>query len=178
VLCLLNRGQETEALNHLELLLSGNNTNSSFLATKGFILFQQEDIDSALKYLRLAIKQDPKNKEALINLAMSLSTTNAYAEADRYLRQARKIDPKNLIIHLGLLQNAIVMQDSGRINQYLYNISKLFRMREITYFFSEHAKGYHLIYDTLAPIHDQIILPYLAVFIKEQALKLDDIMVK
>ena len=39
------------------------------------------------------------------------------------------------------------------------------------YFFTEHAKGYHYINGTLVPIEDQIILPYLADFLKEISTK-------
>jgi tetratricopeptide (TPR) repeat protein len=169
VLCLLNIQKEAEALVSLELLLTRQKNNGRLLAIKGFILLQQGKTDLALHHLRRALKLNPYDKDVLLCLAMALSAKNEYKRADWYLRLAKKSHPQNLAIVLGLLQNAIKMQDVDRINAYLLQLIDLFRMDEITYFFTEHAKGYHYINGTMVPIEDSIILPYLAAFVKKKA---------
>ncbi len=178
VLCLLNSHKEEEALKHLELLLAGQKDNCRFLTTKGFILLLQKEVDPALHYLQMALKQNPNDKEILLCFAMALSAKGAYEHADWYLRLARKRYPNNLVIYFGLLQNAIEMQDTNRINNYLFETTNEFRLSKIKHFFTEHAKGYNYIDETLVPIEDQIILPYLADFLKESALKLGDSVIK
>jgi tetratricopeptide (TPR) repeat protein len=169
VLCLLNSQKEKEALTHLEALLTRRQNNGRFLATKGFILLQQGETDAALQHLRQSLKQNPFAKNTLICFAMALSVKKEHKRADWYLRLVRKSHARNLIIDLGLLQNAIKIQDAERISTYLRQLTSVFRLDEITHFFVEHAKGYHYIYETLVPIEDKIILPYLADFFKEEA---------
>lgn len=172
VLCLLNSHKEQEALTHLATLLARQQNNGRFMATMGFILLKQEKTDLALHHLRDALKHTPHDKDILLVFAMALSAKNEYERADWYLRLARKSYTRNLVIYLGLLQNAIKMQDVDRINTYLLQINSLFRFDEIKHFFTEHAKGYNYIGNTLVPIEDSIILPYLVDFVKEKARRL------
>jgi hypothetical protein len=100
---------------------------------------------------------------------MVLSAKREYERADWYLRLVRKRHIRNLVAHLGLLQNAIMMQNEQRINTYLRQLAGSFRVWEIEHYFAERAKGYLYIHETLVPIKDRIILPYLAGFIEEQS---------
>ncbi len=175
VLCLLNSNREDDALEQLDTLLTREENNTRFLTTKGFILFQQGKIEPALHPLRQAWQHNPEDVQTLLVLGMALSSTGAYERAEQYLQKAQIISPKNLVVYLGLLENAVKMQDSHRIDRYLFDITNLFRINQIEYFFSEHARGYHYIKATLVPVEDRIVLPYLADYLKKQAEKMDGV---
>jgi tetratricopeptide (TPR) repeat protein len=173
VLCLLNTHQEAEALKHLEFLLSGQKNNSRFLTTRGFILFQQGDIDLALQHYRAALQQKPHNMDLLLNMGMALSTDGYHERAETFLKKALDQYPDNLVIHLVLLQHSLKIQDEIRINQYLAQITKRFKLSDIEQYLADRARGWHFVNDTLVPVDDAMVIPTLVRYLKLKAENID-----
>ena len=169
VLCLLNSNREEEALEQLEWLLSRYKSNARFLTGKGFILMRQGKTDSALQYLQLALKQNPYDKDTLISLSMALSSKGFYERAEWFLITARNRHPKNIVVYLALLQNALAMQDTSRVEHYLSAVTSLFTIDAIKRYLAERARGYHYIDDTLVLIDDRVIVPALVDFLNLKA---------
>lgn len=168
-LCLLNSGQEKEALEQIDVLLHKEPKNDRYLNLKGFILFLQNDVQGALYFLRMAVKHNPYDMNILLNLGMVLSADGALERGAWYLKRAEERSPHNLAIHLSLLQNAIVMQDEQKSSRYLSNIGRLYSIKHIETFFSEYSRGYHYIGTTLVSVDDGIVFPYLSNYFKGQA---------
>ncbi len=168
-LCLLNSNREEEALEQLEWLLVQHNNNARFLTGKGFVLMWQGKTDPALHYMQLALKQNPYDKDALINLAVALSSKGLYERAERFLQTARIRHPKNLVVYLALLQNALKMQDTERVNRYLSAVTSLFTIETLKQYLAERARGYHYIDETLVLLDDHVIFPPLVDFLNQKA---------
>ena len=169
VLCLLNTGQEKEALDNINVLLEKNGKSNRYLNTKGFILLLQDDVERALHFLRMALRQNPQDMNTLLNLGMGLSASGAFERGAWYLKRAEERDPRNLIIHLSKLQNAILMQDDGQTRTNLMQIARLFNFQEIQHFFNEHSKGYHTIGGIMILLDDCIVLPPIVDYFERKA---------
>ncbi|RLB97611.1 MAG: hypothetical protein DRH90_23130, partial [Deltaproteobacteria bacterium] len=169
VLCLLNRGQVEDARGHIDVLLEKDHKNYRYLSINGFLLFLDNDVEGALHYLRMALRRNPQDPNTLLSLAMALSATGAFEHGAWYLKRADEKLPLNIVIYLSRLQNAIKMQDEGRIRTTLSQIVLLFSIQEIQDFFDEHAKGYHVIEGTLVLVDDCIVHPVLMNYFQHKA---------
>ncbi|MCG6910930.1 MAG: tetratricopeptide repeat protein [Deltaproteobacteria bacterium] len=173
VLCLLNSNGEKAALNQIDVLLGQYSRNVKYMSTKGFILFLQGRFNQAEAYLKSALERNPGDNLALVNLAMVLSATGRQERADQYLQRAGKRDPKNIVIYLGLLQNAVKMQDRVKTDRYLHQLTAVFTIDQIERFFNAYEKGYRYIDGRLVPLSGRTIFPRLAAYLKEQANRID-----
>ena len=173
VLCLLNTHRETEALKHLDFLLSGQNTNSRFLTAKGFILFQQGKTDPALQYYKAALQQNPYNKDLLLSMAMALSSEGYHERSAALLEDAINRYPDNLVVYLALLQHFLMIEDTTRINQCLSQITNRFKLSDIEQYLMDRAGGWHYVNDTLVPVEDAMVIPPLVRYLKQKAGDLD-----
>ena len=169
VLCLLNTHRETEALKHLDFLLSGQKTNSRFLTAKGFILFQQGKTGPALQYYRAALQQNPYNKDLLLSMAMALSSEGYHERSATLLEDVKSRYPDNLVVYLALLQHSLVIEDTTRTNQYLSQITKRFKLSDIEQYLADRARGWHYVNDTLVPVEDAMVIPPLVRYLKQKA---------
>jgi len=172
VLCLLNTQQETEALKHLEILLAGQKTNSRFLTTKGFILFQQGNIDQALQHYRIASQQNPYNMNLMMNMAMALSSGGRHEPAAALLEEATNRHPDNLVINLALLQNYLMLEEKIRIKQSLSQITKRFKLSDIKQYLVDRAEGWHYVNGTLVSVNDAMVIPPLVRYLRQRAVDL------
>ena len=173
VLCLLNTHRETEALKHLDFLLSGQNTNSRFLTAKGFILFQQGKTGPALQYYKAALQQNPYNKDLLLSMAMALSSKGYHEGSAALLDDAKNRYPDNLVVYLALLQHFLMIEDTTRINQCLSQITNRFKLSDIEQYLMDRAGGWHYVNDTLVPVEDAMVIPPLVRYLKQKAEDLD-----
>ena len=130
-LCLLNVRDEEQALKQINAGLGRHKGNIRFLAVKGFIVARQEKIDKALGLFQQVLQSHPYDRDGLVNLAMVLSSKGFYQRSEWYLKRALRHYPHNLIIHLGLLQNALAMEDYQRANQYMDGIAEKFSMDDL-----------------------------------------------
>ncbi|RLB98343.1 MAG: hypothetical protein DRH90_22030 [Deltaproteobacteria bacterium] len=169
VLCLLNTHQETEALKHLDFLLSGQNTNSRFLTAKGFILFQQGKTDPALQYFRAALQQKPYSKDLLLSMAMALSSEDYHERSAALLEDAVNRYPDNLVVYLALLQHSLMIEDKIRANQYMSQITSRFKLSDIEQYLADRARGWRYVNDTLVPVEDAMVIPPLVRYLKQKA---------
>jgi tetratricopeptide (TPR) repeat protein len=172
-LCLLNLGEENQALEHIEVLLDKYNKNYLYLHTKGFILFLQNDPNAALPHLRMSLQRNALDMNTLLSMGMALSAAGHYKHGAWFLKRAGERSPRNLIVHLGKLQNAIMMQNSPRTKKYLYRIGSLFTLQEIQRFFDLYAQGHHFIDGTLVLIDDCLILPPIVDYFQDKAERWD-----
>jgi len=172
-LCLLNVQEKEQALKHIEDGLKRQKDNNRFLTVKGFILAQQGKTDIALDYFRRVLKQRPHDRDGLINLAIALSSKGYYLRSEWFLKKALQRYPRNLIIHLGLLQNALAMEDIHRANRYMAGIAGKFRMQDINSYLDMRSQGHVYIHATLVPIDDTVVIPSLVGFLKDEVSELD-----
>ena len=173
VLCLLNAQEEDQALEHVDAGLRQQPGNIRFLAVKGFILSRQGRTDKALTIFQGVVKQNPHDRDGLINLAMVLSSKGFYQRSEWFLRLAMQRYPDNLIIHLGLLQNALAMKDHQRSNQYMAGISRKFSMDDINRFLVARNRGMLHINATLVPIDHEIVMPALIDYLEYEVSNLN-----
>jgi tetratricopeptide (TPR) repeat protein len=173
VLCLLNTQRQTEALKHLAFLLARQKTNQRFLTTKGFILSQEGNIDSALACYRSAFQQEPHSTDLLLNMAAALNTGGSHERAETLLKKALDKAPHNIVIHLALLQHALTIQDKNRIDHRLSQIVKRFKLGDIQQYLTERAKGWHYVNHTLVPVDDAMVIPALVEHLKQKAKNLN-----
>ncbi|MBW2614344.1 MAG: tetratricopeptide repeat protein [Deltaproteobacteria bacterium] len=174
-LCLLNSEKISDALSHLDVLLSRDKTNSHFLTAKGYILFQQGDSEAAMDYFTHAKRQNPYDKDALIGMAMALSAKGFHERADRMLLTANDRYSSNIIIYLGLLQNALQWNNLERVDRYLTDITSRFNLNTMERYLSAYKNGHRYIDDTLVPVQDSTVVPVLVAFLQLQAETLIDI---
>lgn len=172
-MCLLNVGDEEQALKQINAGLERHKGNIRFLAVKGFIVARQKKIDKALGLFQQVLKSHPYDRDGLVNLAMVLSSKGFYQRSEWYLKRALRHYPHNLIIHLGLLQNALAMEDYQRANQYMDGIAEKFSMADLTAYAVARKRGHLYISATLVPIEDAIVLPPLVGYLKDQVLDID-----
>ena len=172
VLCLLNTGQKKEALKNIDVLLEGYPQNKRYLTSKGFVLLIKNDIDGALHYLRMALKNDPYDSNTLLNLGMAFGMSGAFERAEWFIKRAQSNTPRNIAIYLSLLQNAIVMRDEQRREQYLVDICRIYSIKQLQAFFTEHAQGSHYIGGMFVLVDDRIVLPALSEVIRKKAREL------
>ena len=161
VLCLLNAQEEGRALEHVDDGLRQQPGNIRLLTVKGFILSRQGHADKALAIFQQVIKQNPYDRDGLINLAMVLSSKGFHQRSEWFLRMAMQRYPNNLIIHLGLLQNALAMKDLQRANHYMAGISEKFSMDDINRFLVARNRGMLYINSTQVSIDHKIVIPSL-----------------
>jgi len=102
-------------------------------------------------------------------MGMALSATGEYWHAERYLLRARKKSPLHLNIALGLLQNAIFMQNPQRISRYSSLITNGFKLVQLKSFFAQRTRGYQLIDGMLIDLKDDLIRLHLAENLEETA---------
>jgi len=77
-----------------------------------------------------------------------------------------------LIVHLGLLQNALAMEDHQRAHSYLSGIAGKFSIDDINRYLTARNRGHVYVNATLVPIDDTIVTPPLIDYLKKQALDL------
>jgi len=169
VLCMLNTNQLQEAFEHIHQLQSMQPNNHQFLITKGFLLQQRGHFGAAQQHFQRALKQNPADMKTLYHMGMALSATGEYWHAERYLLRARKKSPLHLNIALGLLQNAIFMQNPQRISRYSSLITNGFKLVQLKSFFAQRTRGYQLIDGMLIDLKDDLIRLHLAENLEETA---------
>jgi tetratricopeptide (TPR) repeat protein len=172
-LSLLNVQEEEKALAHVNAGLRQQKGNIRFLAVKGFILARQGKIDQALAHLRRVLKLNTYDREGLINLSIVLSSEGYFKRSEWFLRRAEKKYPSNLIVHLGLLQNALAMKNHNQADQYMAVITQKFSMHDLIRYLSARSRGYLYFDGTLVPIDDSVVIPYLLDYLRNKATGLD-----
>jgi Tfp pilus assembly protein PilF len=172
-LCLLNVREEERALKQIDAGLGRQKNNIRFLAVKGFILARQGKTDQALGLFQRVLRQHPYDRDGLINLAMLLSSKGFYQRSEWFLKRAVQRYPNNLIGHLGLLQNALAMEDHQRANSYMSGIAGKFSIDDIKRYLAARNWGHVYVNATLVPIDDTMVTPPLIDYLKKQALDAD-----
>lgn len=84
-----------EALQMVEQALAIEPDNASYLDTKGWLLYLQENYKDARKYIEKALSMNSHNAEVLEHMGDVLMKLNKPEEAQKYYRQALEIDNEN-----------------------------------------------------------------------------------
>ena len=88
----------------------------------------------------------------LIAFAESLSRIEAHQQADQLLRKALRIDPSNLIVHLGLLNNAVRNKDERLVRKYTIMIYEQFSFYDLEALYSKLNNGFNYVNHTYVTI--------------------------
>jgi len=173
-LCLLNVQDVEQALLHIDDGLKKQKNNTRFLAVKGFILARQGKADQALAYFQQVLKQSPYDRDGLINLALILSSKGYYQRSEWFLKHALQRYPHNLMIHLGLVQNALTAGDHQGAERYMSKVAATFSMAAINRYLALRSRGHLYINATLVPIDDTIVVPFIIGYLSREVSDLKD----
>jgi tetratricopeptide (TPR) repeat protein len=172
-LCLLNVREEERALKQINAGLRQQPDNIRFLAVKGFIFARHEKTDKALGLFQQVLHRNPYDRDGLVNLAMVMSSKGFYRRSEWFLKRAEKRYPHNLIIHLGLLQNALAMEDHQRANHYMSGIAGRFSMDDLKRYLAARNGGHLYVNATLVPIDDAMVISSLHGYLKKKVSDFD-----